>query len=102
MKASTRILAVLGMGLMTGSSFGASPAQAAAPAGQGLAKPSVSQAQQPWDDDDVIGYYRTLRACERVGRIGEWADRWEDYDCERVRRGFHRGMWKLEVERGWG
>jgi hypothetical protein len=50
----------------------------------------------------VAGYYRTLRGCERAGWIGERFDRWRDYDCDRVRYGYRRGYWALEVEGGYG
>jgi hypothetical protein len=104
MKISTRFLMVVGAGLMAGTALGA-PAQAAESPRVQPAQPAVTTPH--WDDDDdedVVGYFRTLRACERVGRIGEWRDRWEDYDCNRVRWGFRRGFWELEVERDrdWG
>lgn len=46
----------------------------------------------------MVGYHDTLRRCERAGHIGEWRDRWDDYDCYRVRWGIHRGA--LEVDYG--
>jgi hypothetical protein len=102
MKTATRILILAGAGLMSGAVIGVGPAQAATSTVQGAAGQSASQVQaRDRDDDDVIGYYRSERFCERIGRSGEWSDRWEDYDCEYVWRGRHRGMWKLEVDRGW-
>jgi hypothetical protein len=100
MKTATRILALAGAGLMSGAVVGAGPAQAATSIRQAPAGLSASQAQGD-HDDDVIGYFWSRRACERVGRAGEWADRWEDHDCEFVRWGYHRGQWRLEVDRGW-
>ena len=100
MKAATRILTLVGLSLMTGASIGAGPAQAATSADQAPARPATASAQErPWDDDEVAGYFRTRWACERAGRVGEWRDRWDDYDCERVRFGFRHGFWVLEVER---
>lgn len=100
MKTATRILALAGAGLMSGAVVGAGPAHAATFTGQAPTVSTASQAQAD-DDDDVIGYFWSRRVCERVGRAGEWADRWEDYDCEYVRWGYHHGQWRLEVDRGW-
>ncbi len=97
MKSVTRFAVMLSAGLAMGASLGVAPAAASSTA------PSPVRVQQPWDrhdDDDVEGYYRSLRVCERIGRMGERRDRWEDYDCEFVRRGENRGLWRLEVERG--
>jgi hypothetical protein len=58
---------------------------------------TAAQTQARWDDD-VVGYFDSRRRCERVGRFGEWRDRWEDYDCRRVYWGIHRGAWALEVD----
>ncbi|GAB2584990.1 hypothetical protein Aab01nite_53450 [Paractinoplanes abujensis] len=81
---------------------GASPAQAADSSAQAGTKKSSATARVGWRNDEVVGYFRTLRACERVGRIGEFRDRWDDYDCYRVRYGFNRGAWVLEVsENDW-
>jgi hypothetical protein len=101
MKTATRILAIAGAGLMSGTVLGVGPAQAATGTGQGPAGLSVSQAQPPDWNDDVIGYYNSRRLCERIGRAGQWSDRWESYDCDFVRWGYHRGAWRLSVDRGW-
>jgi hypothetical protein len=97
MKSVTRFAVLLSAGLAVGASMGVAPAMASS------ATPTAVQVQQPRDrhddDDEVEGYYRSERICERVGRFGERRDRWEDYDCERVRRGENRGLWRLEVER---
>jgi hypothetical protein len=96
MKSVTRFAVLLGAGLAVGASMGVAPAMASS------ATPTAVQVQQPrdrHDDDEVEGYYRSLRVCERIGRMGERRDRWEDYDCERVRWGENRGLWRLEVER---
>ena len=88
----TRLLALAGMSLGAVVAVGAAPAQASTTTTQG-----ASAQVRGWDDEEVVGYFRTLRACERVGRIGEFRDRWDDYDCSRVRFGFSRGSWVLEV-----
>lgn len=96
MNSITRLLAVTGIGLAAGFSIGAGPAQAAS----GTA---VSGTVHWNDDNDVVGYFNSPIRCERVGRLGEIRDRWDDYDCYRVRYGFHRGDWVLEVSSGrWG
>ncbi|XVU20809.1 hypothetical protein ACQPZJ_26435 [Actinoplanes sp. CA-054009] len=99
MKAATRILTLVGLSLVTGVTIGAGPAQAAtaASSSQGTTQTQV----RPWDDDDddVAGYYDSRRDCERAGWRGERRDWWEDFDCDRVWRGPHRGDWKLTVDR---
>jgi hypothetical protein len=97
MKSVTRFAVMLSAGVAIGASLGVAPAMASS------AAPSAVQVEQPrdrWDDDEVEGYYRSLRVCERLGRLGERRDRWEDYDCKLVRWGENRGLWRLEVERG--
>ena len=91
----TRVLAIAGLSLGAAVAIGAGPAQAAPSTGQTTAG-STTQARG-WDDDEVVGYFNSRRECERVGRIGERRDRWDDYDCDRVRGGFGRGTWVLEV-----
>lgn len=97
MKNVTRYVMVLGAGLAVTATLGVAPAQAA---GSVAPAPAMVQPRDhDDDDDDVVGHYRTRRVCELVGRIGERRDRWEDYDCDRVRRGEDRGLWRLTVER---
>ena len=104
MNKATRFLTMTGMGLLAGVTFGMGPAQAAdaAPSTEKAATQST-QVKKHWDRDRdrVVGYYRSLRACELAGRIGERFGRWDDYDCDFQRRGFHRGTFALEVERDW-
>jgi hypothetical protein len=95
----TRLLTVTGMGALTALAIGAGPAQAAGTTGSAAAKPSAGQAQQRHGSDRTIGYYRSARACEMAGRIGERFGRWDDHDCELVRFGFRRGSWALEIGR---
>ncbi len=110
MTKAIRLLTMAGMGLMASVAIGAGPAQATDSGAQSAVKSAAGQAtqvqQDRWRDRDrgrdrVVGYYRSLRACEFAGRIGERFDRWEDYDCDYVRFGFRRGAWALEVEQDW-
>jgi hypothetical protein len=93
----TRLLAVAGLGLGTAVAIGAGPAQAAPAAAQGSTQ-SAQGGYYGYDDDEVVGYFRTRSACERVGRLGEWRDRWDDYDCERVGFGHSRRGYVLRVD----
>jgi hypothetical protein len=97
MKTTTKFLMTLGAGVMAAGAFTA-PAMAAT-----TTAPAPAPIVRDWDDDDddVVGYFDTRRECERVGSFGERRDRWEDYDCTLIRRGWHRGDWELSVERDW-
>ena len=100
-----RILTVAGMALVAGAAIGASPAQATTSTGQAATKPAQVQVQSGGDRDWVAGYYRSYRACERAGWLGERFNRWDEYECDRVDWGFRRGWVALEVESndwGWG
>jgi hypothetical protein len=94
----TRLLALTGIGLAAGISIGAGPAQAASAAGADSSSRTTAAAKADWNDDETVGYFSSRIRCERAGRIGEIRDRWEDYDCNRVRFGFHRGDYALEVQ----
>ena len=101
MNKATRTLALAGLALTAGAAFGGTPAMAS-PAAAGpaaSARSSAVKAHHP-RRDRVVGFYRTLRACDLVGRAGEHTDRWDDYDCTRVRAGMHRGTWALQAH--WG
>jgi hypothetical protein len=105
-----RLLTMSGMGLLAGVAFAASPAQAVDSSTGSSAKPSTTkstEAKPGFGRDYVVGYYRSPRACELAGRIGERFGKWDDYDCDFVRFGPRRGLFALEVERnffggGWG
>jgi len=97
----TRLLAIAGLGVGAAIAL-AGPAQAATGNAAHSASASV---KADWNDnDDVVGYFDSPRDCERAGRIGEISNRWDDYDCNRVYFGFHRGDWELSVSDGdhWG
>ncbi|MEV0896181.1 hypothetical protein [Actinoplanes sp. NPDC049802] len=101
-----RTLTMAGLGLLAGIGAGA-PALAADGGDKAPAKPSTSKAAKyyPHYGDEVVGYFRSLRGCERVGWIGERRGYWDDYDCDLVRVGYRRGVWALEVDRdhwNWG
>ena len=103
MSKATRMLTMAGMALVAGATFSAGPAAASTSTAQGTtaAKQSTQQkADANRGRDWVQGYYRTYGQCNRVGWIGERRGLWDDYDCERVRRGF-RTFYRLEVERDW-
>ncbi|WP_433304129.1 hypothetical protein ACQP2F_14020 [Actinoplanes sp. CA-030573] len=79
--------------------------QAALASTQPMLTRTAVQAASYWDDDDdddedVVGYFRTRTRCERVGRLGQWHERWDDYDCIRVSIGHFRTAWALEVATG--
>jgi hypothetical protein len=93
-----RFLTLAGMGLLAGVSLGAGTAQAAPAAERSGSTTAAHQQAARWGNDDVVGYYRTIRTCLQAGRIGERFGAWDDYDCERVRFGFRRGAWALIVD----
>jgi hypothetical protein len=97
MKNLTHILTMGGFGLLAALASGAGPAQAASsrimPEGGATAVHHVQ-----WRaGDDVVGYYRTLRDCERAGQFGERTGNWDDHNCSVVRIGIRRGAWALQV-----
>ena len=101
MSKATRMLALTGTALVAGVMFSAGPAAASSSTAQGATTATQSTQQTAKADrgrDWVQGYYRTYGQCVRAGVIGERLDRWDDFDCERARRGF-RTFYRLEVER---
>jgi hypothetical protein len=99
----TRMLSITGLGLVAGVTIGAGPAMAATGTAQGDAQAPASQVKAQ-GGDRVVGFYRNLRSCDLAGRIGERFGRWDDYDCNRVPFGPHRGAWVLTVSwdhHGW-
>jgi hypothetical protein len=94
MNRSMRVIATTGFAVLAGLTF-AGPVQASASTD---AKPGASRTQESWGRDRVVGYYRTLGACALAGRVGQHFDRWDYFNCDPVRVGFHRGVFALEVE----
>jgi hypothetical protein len=91
MNKATRLLAMTGMALAAAVTMGAGPASAA------------TKAPAPGPHrDKVVGYFRTSGMCERAGNVGELRNKWDDHNCDRVRFGFHRGMWELTASWGHG
>ena len=98
-----RMLTISGVGLVAGAAIGAGPAMATSSTAPSAAQPSTTstaagQAHRDWDRDRAYDYFDSRWDCERAGRWGERRDRWEDYDCEYVRHGRHRGDYALFVE----
>ena len=99
MKAATRILTLVGLSLMTGATLGAAPAMASTSAPDTAVRAATTTADSPRRDREwTEGYYDTRRECEWAGKRGEWRDRWDDYDCDRVRFGHGRSGYVLRVD----
>jgi hypothetical protein len=83
-----RLLAVAGLGLGAAVAIGAGPAQAAPAAPQTTTQNSAGS--WGYDDDEVVGYFRTRGACERVGfghrgggyvlTVEDWNDNWDNHN----------------------
>ncbi|MBB4697632.1 hypothetical protein [Paractinoplanes abujensis] len=48
-------------------------------------------------ESQIVGFYRSPRACQLAGFYGERRGVWDDFDCTFVRVGPRRGAWALEV-----
>jgi hypothetical protein len=96
MNKTTRTLAMSGIAVAAGLTMGVGPASAA-PATTSTTTNAASSSDHRFDDGRVVGYYRTASACFRAGKVGEFRNKWDDSDCDVVRRGFHRGQWQLTV-----
>ncbi|MDY7089686.1 MAG: hypothetical protein SYR96_31850 [Actinomycetota bacterium] len=96
----TRMLTMTGIALGVGLTMGVGPASAtpSAPAGTGHATQAQAKAPKFKTKERVVGYYRTKQACNRAGKIGEFRKKWNDFDCDRVRRGPKRGWVALEAK----
>ena len=94
MNSAARMLTMTGMAIVAGAMFSAGPAAAASasPTSATSKAPAASQSSSK-----IVKYYRSERDCERAGRIGERRDKWDDYDCYRVRSGHHRARYALRV-----
>jgi hypothetical protein len=89
MNKATRILAVTGMSLLAGLTFGATPALAGS---SSVATNTTVEQMTPQAGHDE-GHYRSFRDCERAGRWGVWQDDWEHYRCNRDWRGYELYVW---------
>jgi hypothetical protein len=92
----TRTLAMTGIAVAAGLTMGAGPASAT-PATTATSANAASSSDHHFDNGRVVGYYRTAGLCARSGKIGEIRHKWDDSDCDFVRRGFHHGQWQLTV-----
>jgi hypothetical protein len=90
----TRLLAIAGMGLGAAVAL-AGPAQASTT--DATHRGPVTVKQHFGNDDRVVAFFRDPFTCNRVGRLGEFQNRWDDYNCFRIRSSFHRGAWALSV-----
>ncbi|MBB4693877.1 hypothetical protein [Paractinoplanes abujensis] len=96
----TRALTLGGFGVLTALTVGMGPAQAApaAPAGPATADSKITASQNMWrGESQIVGFYRSLRACQLAGMYGERSGAWDDFDCYVVRVGPRRGAWALDV-----
>ena len=96
MMKTVRMIALTGAAVAAGLSLGAGPASAtpATPAGPAAASVQADHKWQP-SRSRLIGYYRSPGACVKAGRIGEFRKKWDDFDCDKVHRGFHRNQFAL-------
>ncbi|WP_250002116.1 hypothetical protein [Actinoplanes sp. M2I2] len=93
----TRAITLGGFGVLTALTVGMGPAQAA-PAAPASMETKTTASQNVWrGESQVVGFYRSLRACEMAGQYGERAGAWDDHDCSIVRVGPRRGAWALQV-----
>jgi len=98
MNKATRMLVMTGMAIVAGVAFSAGPASAASAAPAASDSKAATQTAKSWGHDRsrIVGVYRDPFTCNRIGRIGEFHHRWDDYRCFRVPGGFH-GKWALRV-----
>jgi hypothetical protein len=97
------MLGMTGLAIVAGLTFSAGPAAASSSTAQGTTAVTQSTQQSPQVDRDrgrkwVHDTYRTRSQCIRVGLIGKRFDRWDRFECERVRRHW-RTYYRLEVSR---
>ncbi len=99
MNKATRILAMAGLALTAGAAFSATPAMAS-PITPAASAQSAGHHVQTMGGNRLVGFFRTKRACETVGRNGEHRNRWNDFSCAAVHAGKHRGTFALRVHTG--
>ncbi|XVV14864.1 hypothetical protein ACQP2X_11185 [Actinoplanes sp. CA-131856] len=93
----TRKITMTGVALAAGLTMGVAPAAVAlAGPAQGGAAAQASDHKSP-RGERLVGFYRTQSQCWKVGRIGQFHDKWDRFDCDRVQRGFKRGWVALKV-----
>ena len=93
----TRAVTLGGFGVLTALTVGMGPAQAA-PVAPVSPESKTTASHNIWrGESQIVGFYRSQRACELAGVYGERAGAWDDHDCTVVRVGARRGAWALEV-----
>jgi hypothetical protein len=98
MNKATRILTMAGLSLAAGVTMGSAPAMASAgPVAAATATVAAAHHGPNHSAHRLVGYFRGPVSCYRAGRLGEIRNRWDDYDCTRVRGGFRRGLYALTV-----
>jgi len=99
MNKATRMLFMTGMAIVAGATFSAGPASAASASPAPNPSKAATQSTKDWGHDRsrIVGFFSNPFTCNRAGRIGEWRNRWDDYNCFRIPFGFHRGDWALRV-----
>ena len=106
MNKATRMLVMTGMAIVAGATFSAGPAAAASASPATSDSKAATQSKSHGDRSKIVGVYRDPFTCNKIGRIGEFRNRWDDYRCIRVPAGFHRSKWALRVSwdrfGGWG
>jgi hypothetical protein len=97
---ATHTLAMAAMALTAAATIGVGPAAASAPAvhaTKAATQNTANRVQTRTLEDERRGrYYRTRSGCHRAGGLHIRRGEWDNYRCERVRRGQHRGWWVLE------
>ena len=94
----TRAVTLGGFGVLTALTVGMGPAAQAAPVAPVSPESKTTVSHNIWrGESQIVGFYRSLRACQLAGVYGERAGAWDDYDCTIVRVGARRGAWALEV-----
>ncbi|MBU2666368.1 hypothetical protein KOI35_22960 [Actinoplanes bogorensis] len=92
-----RAIALGGFSVLTAMTVGMGPAQAA-PATPVAPDSKATVTHNVWrGESQIVGFYRSLRACQLAGYFGERRGAWDDFDCTFVRVGLRRGAWALEV-----
>jgi hypothetical protein len=90
---TVRMLALTGVAVATGLSLGVAPASAT-PAAPASASVQADHKNKP-SKQRFIGYYRNGFSCEKAGKVGKIHRKWDNFDCDRVRRGIHRNQYSL-------
>ncbi|SDT41195.1 hypothetical protein [Actinoplanes derwentensis] len=94
-----RAIVMSGVAVAAGVTMAAGPASAApsSSAAPSVGEKRVATQQKAFPRRDrVVGVYRSLRTCDRIGKVGQWKRQWNRYSCVRVNRGYGSD-WALRV-----